>query len=413
MVGAFEIVNRFLTMGARLTFVWEKSVESIPPEDWSACFGASDARCSRELTIAIERGNLPNVELRYLVARAGSAAIAIVPCYLQNTHLDIIAPRIVHAAAGSVRSVFPSFLRIRALIAGSPIAIARSLIGIRRSAEVDEHEVLRLLAREMEREARVLGANLLVLKELEEQRAEEVKAAMPDVFRLVPSLAAASISLGGKGATYLERLRRHYRHVYRQRKRLFEEGGVTWTRVEDFEAYADSLHQLYSQVQQKQRTVQLLPKSLFVELSRHLRGRGYVEVARKGDELLAFAIVLTCETGLLPLYVGFDYRRRDQYSLYYNALYRALEESEAQGFAEVLLGQTANESKALIGASFRPLYLALRPLSAVTSAILRLFHRTLFVPSPMPSHRVFRSDEQNVHEQLPAYRKMSSSGKSQ
>lgn len=372
---------------------WTTSLEGIAPEEWNRCFEPEDSLNAFELASAIEHSNLPDTELHYLFGIWSGTLVFVAPCYLFVAPLELLAPAAVRSVVARIRRWFPSFLLIKAFVVGSPLAICKDSLGLARLDARMRQRVLQRVQQEWITQGNRLKAHLVVVKEIEERKLAMVRESLGPRYLTVPSLPTASIVLD-QDAPYEARLRRHYRSVYRQRKKRFEQGGITWEILDDGASDSDELFPLYQQViERADATFGILTPEFFRQVSRRPRGRARVLVARDGNRPLAFVLLLAGPKSLSSLYIGKDYAHRDEFALYYNLLYRSLEEAESLGCERISLGQTAEGSKALIGASFEKLYLALCPLTTTTALILRGFHRALFPTKKAPHHRVFKGEE--------------------
>lgn len=370
---------------------WVSSVCDIPEAEWNACFD-DDIRNSYQFVRAVAESHVPGAELTYLLMRRQGSIEAIVPCYVQTMPLDIIATDRFHAACSFIRKFLPRFLMVRVFFAGLPVATCKRSLGLQRVSEGVRYLVISKLAQATRARARELGANLVVVKDLAGSDSDIADALQAQNFRVVASLPVAVVHLDPVGGvSYVDRLRNHYRSVYRGRRKRFDRGNLSWELMPCFADQASILYELYRNVQRRLRTVQQLPESIFERLPERLGSRTFALVARSPDErIVGFTIVLECGPRLYPMYLGFDYSLRDECAIYYNILYRSIEEAEKRGCEAVILGQTAYASKGLLGAVLEDLNLAVSPESKWVRVMLALFGEKLFPKITAPKHNVFR-----------------------
>lgn len=373
---------------------WCSSLEGIGPEAWEACFPQGDVLKSYALHQAVEAARLPGVEFRYLRVGDAHGPRAVIPCFRFRLSLTTLAPEAIHRVVAAVRGRFPGFLCVRAFIAGTPVATCRELLGVRPGPRGElPAEVLRAVTRELLAEARRQHAGLVIIKELTRRLLPEVRDVLSESFTLVESPATTWLYLGEPGAgTYRERLRKKYRSLMNHRQRQLEEGGMRWERHADFARYAERMEALYLQVLERSKVrFETLNRDFFVELSHRLGGRAFALLCFQGDALVAFELFLEDEGGVHPLYLGLDYRHRDDGALYFNCIYQVVAWAEERGGALVELGQTSYAAKASVGAVVERLYLAIRHTNPLLDFLLRGPRGVLFPPTPVPRRqRVFR-----------------------
>lgn len=374
-------------------FEWVRSIGGIDPSEWSACFKINDISNSYDLALALERSQFDQTAFHYLIGKTHQGEIScIIPCFLYSTPIDILAPPPIQRATGLVRRFFGSFLVVRTLIVGSPIAICGDSLGLVRYSSSARPALLRRIKIELVRKARQLCAHLVAIKELSEEDRTVYADALAPEFYIVPSMPVAFLTLQtGEGNSYIKRMRRHYRAVFKKRRLLFDDGGLQWKEYKDLSGESDTLYRLYREVFERSdaQFVGLTP-DFFRQISQRLGDRCTAHLALKGDECVGFALVLSNDEMIFPIYIGFRYELRDEHALYYNILYRCIEVAEERGVKEVLFGQTATDSKALIGCSFRALHLAVCPISPFAGLVIRSFRSSLFPEDQPIARRVFK-----------------------
>jgi hypothetical protein len=150
------------------------------------------------------------------------------------------------------------------------------------------------------------------------------------------------------------------KHKYAQRTRNVRKAAaelnIRELTTEDVTASKDAIHALYQQVAIKQPvrlgylSAELLP-TLKAAYPDTLKVWGYYE----GSTLVAFSSGWVKDTALDMFYIGFDYSRNSALQLYFNILFHAVEQAIALKKSTLILGRTALEAKARLGA--RPKYL--------------------------------------------------------
>ncbi|QSQ27999.1 GNAT family N-acetyltransferase [Pyxidicoccus parkwayensis] len=384
---------------ASLDLQWVSSLEDVGQEAWGVCFPREDVLKSFALHRAVEAARLPGIEFHHLLARREGRVLAIVPCFRIRLSLTTVAPDIVKKAVDTVRRLFPGFLCARAFIVGTPVAICRDLLGVQQGRDGPlPAEVLRAVTREVLDRARRLRMGWVIIKELTSRFLPQVREVLSESFTLVESAATTWLYLGEEGAgTYRERLRKKYRSMMTHRERQLVDSGMRWELHHDFAPYAERMEALYLQVLHRSKVqFETLNRDFFVELSRRLGKRAFALLCFQEDELVAFELFLEDAGEVHPVYLGMDYRHRDQGALYFNCIYKIVEQAEARGKAVVELGQTSYAAKASLGAVVDRLYLAVRHLNPAVNLLLRVFRRALFPPTQVPRRqRVFRDMRAN------------------
>jgi len=371
-----------------ITYSWSTSVEELDPEQWNSCFEEGDVLNSYEMMQALLSASFENIEFHILFVKKNDITLAIIPCYVQRTLIDIAAPQVVHSLCNKIRKLHHSFFTSKVLFVGIPIAICKGSLGISKVRE-DSSGLLLKLSEQLEIKGKSLGAKSIVLKEIEDNDLEYIKSNLPPSWRYVSSHPTSIINIDPK-TSYKKRLRNRYRAVYKQRRGLFEKNELIWEKVSVSSSNIDEIYRLFKEVEENQRPLLPRPKDFFHNLVALSEEDLFIIVAKKNGACLAFGLLVIENKSLFLIYIGFDYKHRDSYALYYNTLYRAIDEAERLQCSELRLGQTSYKSKALIGASFRPLHLGVLPLSNGHRFMVSNFEEILFPQTELPNFRALK-----------------------
>jgi hypothetical protein len=121
----------------------------------------------------------------------------------------------------------------------------------------------------------------------------------------------------------------------------------------EIENQKDRIYELYLNVLQKQKiSLNGLKKEYFVDFFRqNINNISFVGYFEK-QKLIGFAIYIFKSSEELELYyVGIDYKFNQEYNLYFNFLFDALETGINKKLKRILLGRTAKTAKANMGAT--------------------------------------------------------------
>ncbi len=199
-----------------------------------------------------------------------------------------------------------------------------------------------------------------------------------------------------KFESYLAALAPRYRKMVRERRKAFEAGGLTLERARPTPIAAE-LAELYANVSARAATrwVKLTP-SFFRAVEDHLRDAFRLWVVRKDQRIVAFVcalhdrLPLKGRNRLLGLFLGLDYGLNDEFKIYWNLLYKLVEEATDEGFETLDLGRTALQAKAELGAQPEPLHCFIRHRNPSANALVRLLFDQLVEPARAPERHALR-----------------------
>ncbi len=195
---------------------------------------------------------------------------------------------------------------------------------------------------------------------------------------------------------YLTALSPRYRKAVRERRHAFESGGFTLERTRPTPIAAE-LAELYANVSARAvtRWVKLTP-SFFRSVEDHMRDAFRLWVVRKDQRIVAFVCALhdrlphKGRNRLIGLFLGLDYSLNDEFKLYWNLLYKLVEEAIDEGFETLDLGRTALQAKAELGAQPEPLHCFIRHRNPSANALVRLLFDQLVEPARAPERHALR-----------------------
>ncbi len=149
------------------------------------------------------------------------------------------------------------------------------------------------------------------------------------------------------------------KHKYAQRLRKIQSRGKSIIRkelsLEDVIRYGDQIESLYCNVV-KQQVIRLViaTKQYFIQM-KQARGTSFKVIGYfEEDQLIGFSSHNVYDQLWELHYIGMDYIKNEQYSLYFNIMFDGIKLAIDEKKKAVELGRTAREAKAMIGA--QPIY---------------------------------------------------------
>lgn len=379
-----------------ISFEWVHSIEKITKKQWDKCFPGNDVLRSYPFQLSLEKANMP-ITFHYLRACIKGEVLVITPCFEYRYSIVGLSKGPLEVFSRLVKKLLPNLFSIRLFVVGSPVAICKDLIGCNPEFEtlVYSERVLQEAFGEIDRKCKLAGVGLIIVKEMTSDRMEVLKESFPENMFYAESPATTYVYTGkGDGLDFSSRMLSRHRKLYKGRKSKFCEAGLRWETRYEFEQYAKQMHQLYTNVVNKSSIkFERLTPQFFFEVSKNLPKASFALLCFKGDQLVAFELVLQGDE-LHPVYLGMDYAFRDSASLYFNCVYRTIEEAETRQLPYVELGQTSYEAKAGVGAVTRKLYLGLMHRNPIFNRILKVLKNQLFPITEIPEpRRIFKNND--------------------
>jgi predicted N-acyltransferase len=182
--------------------------------------------------------------------------------------------------------------------------------------------------------------------------------------------------------TWLAERNRNFRSNVRRNRRIFAESGALLETVIDPAAHAKQLTELFDRTaaRAKSRGEIPMPMSIGVPFFEHfhtyLGDRGSIRLARVGETIVGFSMLLFGHDTVFFKFTGLDYEISPQNMTYFEIHYDTIDIAVEQGFRYVDMGSGTSHVKAPLGCrqttktyhiQFRRF---LRPFSGVMSTLL-------------------------------------------
>jgi hypothetical protein len=311
---------------------------------------------------------------RYGVLRRGGETVGIVPCFVHDVSIALVAPRPVALLLRVLSRVFPRAGRQRTFFVGSPCSDEGS-VGL--LPGVNLAEVAPELIRALRAEARRLGAPMIVFKDFPEAASAALDApARAAGFFGVVSYPGTVLALPSpdRGA-YLRGLSSMQRHNFlkklrRSRERLALETSVV-ERPSDREL--EEIHGLFRQTYEKGATkFERLGPPFFRAVAGEEPARFILQRDPATGALLTFMLVFCLGDRVINKFIGIDYRRAGATYLYFRLFDAALDFAYARGARELQSGQTGYRAKLDLGHRLVPLHNLVRHQNRLVHAVYRM-----------------------------------------
>ncbi len=310
-------------------------------------------------------------DYRYFVIRDERGEVrAIQPFFILDQDLCAGTGRHVRRLVGSVRRLWPRFLRPRTLMVGCAVGEAH-LDGDRQS----HHATAELLAQSITRLARDLKASLIVLKEFPAQYRDSLQCFMRHGFARVPSMPNTRLNIAYDSFDdYMKKalggeMRRNLRRKFKATK---EAPSIEMTVSDDITPDIKEVYPLYLQVYERSKLhFEKLTEAYFCDLGRLMPEKARFFVWRQGGKIIAFMLCLLHGDSVYAEYIGLEYPAALDLHLYFYSFRDVVSWAIANGLKWYCSSALNYHPKLHLKHSLDPLDLYVRHTSKIINAILR------------------------------------------
>lgn len=292
------------------------------------------------------------------------------------------APPAAQSLIAGVRRLWPRFFKFHILLQGLPVSVSGSQLALVRG--IDPGRLCFTLNEIAERLARETKTVLISFKEFDPDLAATLSGLATFGYRRARSVVSYHLEgeFGSFENYYNSRSKRTRANI-RRHFRKFEEAGLTWRHVsggdEAARLFDGDAHQLYLNVfQRSDAKFERLPPTFFPELARQLGEDARFTVVHQGDRLVGFCCAVASPGEHSMIYCGLDYSINAAADLYFNIIYRGLEQGLRPGIRVVHVGATADEFKQHMGCRGIPLAIYVKTLGRIETIIFNGLFGVLF-----------------------------------
>jgi hypothetical protein len=272
-----------------------------------------------------------------------------------------------------IRAVWPRFMRMRTLMVGCAAGEGH-LAG----ADDDSRRMTaKQLASGLRREARALGAQLVVMKEFPARYRDLMDAPFAQHgFTRAPSLPMTRLSLDYKD--FDDFLKRHLSRIarkdIRRKLRAAAHGpAIEMSVMTDVSAIVDDLYPLYLQVYERSKLhFEKLSKAYLSELGRRMPDRVRFFVWRMEGRIVAFNLCMLHGENIYDEYLGLDYEVALDLHLYHYTMRDVFNWAAANGFKWSCSNGLNYDPKLHLRCVLAPLDLYVRHTSSIANQILKI-----------------------------------------
>jgi len=373
------------------------SIAEVDEAKWNVIVEKNRLICTHKYIEAVEKSNINDCRFFYPVVYDEGEIIAHATCYYISTELDAFAQGVVKNMVSLIRRRWKGFFILRTLECGTPVA-AGNTISFRK--DVDRVAILDLLCREIERLAGELRVKVVLFRDFYDEELE-----LFDYFTLVGytkihNLPSTKIEIRWKNFDeYLDSMRSQYKYKIIKRMKKCKKD-INIQLVKDFSGYKNELEKLWMNVYNnaKEYKRERLTTVFFENMDKYLQDRSAIILAKRNSVSVGFALLLYDNKILIPLFFGLDYAYNEEYCVYFNLMYKAIEVGINEGMKSIDMGITTLIPKKDIGCVITPLNMYMKHLNPFLNKVVP---KTFAMMTPQDNsgpRRVFKASGQNEEE---------------
>lgn len=364
--------------GAAYDVAFVTSTAEIPGELWTAGFPAPlEGRWWYE---ALEQSALEG-QFTFLYARISreGVPVGVAPCFVMDVPLERVTPEKLVTPLRAIARILPSILYQRTLFVGSPCS-DEGTIGL--LPGVNRRAVLLALQNGLEQEARNLGAELIVWKEMPASVSPDLDWLMTRrrLFRAIGLPGTLVTFSSPRKDDYFKQLKATRRYALKKKLALSaSQANLTAEVIQHPEPEVlDEIFGLFWQTYARAKTrFEELNRPWFAKVAELPTTHFLVLRERDTGAMVAFMLCFDCGSRLINKYVGFDYTKPKSWMLYFRLWDAAVDWALAQGYSSIQSGQSTYGAKIEMGHELLPLVNYLRHRNPLLHALYGRIVRNL------------------------------------
>lgn len=294
----------------------------------------------------------------YAVVEDEGRPVALAPMFIADIPMEMVAPEWVMPALRFIGRLVPGVMAQRTLFVGSPFS-DEGTMGF--MPGVDRAAALLAVARAMDRIAREQKAWMLVWKDFPDTVKPEmdVMAKRAGFFATVGYPGTVVRFTSDRRADYEAGMKPSHRHNLRKRLRRSAEAATLATDVIQHpdEATLDEIFGLFMQTYSRAETkFERLDRRYFEVFAALPQAYFLIQREAASGAMVAFMLCLKSGDLVINKFIGLDYGRDRDWSLYFRLTSAAVDWALSIGAKALQSGQTGYRPKLELGHSLQPLF---------------------------------------------------------
>ena len=337
-----------------------RSIDDVNAEEWrEVCRSSGNIYLDPRFLKVVEVSFAAEAQFWYAVYRDATRRAVAATCFSRYLIDEaLMAPPWVRKITAGVRRFWPGFLKIHLLLCGVPLqALCSSLLAIDDGADMEGilaglDEIAMRLARQSGWKS---GCRFIAFMQFPPELAAKLDGLSRYGFRKARSTYSYRLEGDfGSFAGYLASLSSHTRRNVRKSLEVFGAAGLTCEQIRGRDGaerlFTPEVYQLYRNVLTRAKVrFECVPLRFFQELARQLPDESCFTILRQGERIVGFHCGLAAGDQHALLLVGFDYSLNAEFRLYFNLMYRGLDQGLIPGVRVVHFGAAADDFKQGVG----------------------------------------------------------------
>jgi len=377
-----------------------QSVENVPQKVWDSIAPQEYVGIETSHLKAIEQSGINDLEHYYLLVSNNDKPVGIAYFVIMDFDVSKLSSEISPETLSTLKSWNPNFMNFKMLECGL-------ISGLGEAIAADNEilpSILPSVVSKMESIGKQAGADFILIRDIPYHRYQLCEPLEEEGFIPVLGFPTAKMELRWNTfEDYLTSLKSKTRRDIRKHMFKLNSQEITVELIQDFGQYSDHLEYLWNQVKQNATAEyehEKLTAAYFQEISQCLPDRSHVIVIRRRGEIVAFSLCLVGDQEYFLPHIGINYQYNNQYDLYFNLHFLALQEALKRSKKIINFGITTYHFKLHIGFELQPLIYFVKHIAQpqFTPALVDLFRRSIERPENI--HRPFKNQDISKHTQL-------------
>ncbi|WP_299469218.1 GNAT family N-acetyltransferase [uncultured Gimesia sp.] len=334
-----------------------ETIDEVDHREWNeVCHYAHNLYLNPQFLKAVEKSFAPEAKIWYAIYRDAGNQVVAATCfsryYVDLAHMVAESSMLQKMILGG-RRFHSGFGKIRILLGGLPLTTSDHQLAIHPDAD------LNLLTASLSDTARTLAnesrCRLTAFKEFQPELTERINGLTGNGYIKIRSQYVYQLS-GNYDSfdEYLTSRRSGTRQSIRSSLKRFEKSGLTYEHLRGrdgvAEIFTEDVYRLYLNVFHRAKVrFECIPRSFFQELARQLPDDSCFTIIRQGEQIVGFCCGVAAGDQHSVMIVGRDDRVSREADLYFNLIYRGLDQALVPGIRTVLFGATSDQLKKRMG----------------------------------------------------------------
>lgn len=375
------------------------TIKEVSQNIWDSFVNRSSVGLEYYHLLAVEASGINNIRPYYLIGYANNKAIGIAYGFVIDVDLARMANNYPKEVIETIKTWKPDFMQVRIIEIGHLASLGTTI-----EVLAGYHEdFLKAISEKVDEIAKCEQVDLCIIRDVSKEDFLKYSILKETGFLPAMGFPIAKMRIGWDSFNgYMASLKSKKRNKFKQKRTKLNASEIKVEVITDYAKHAEDLAFLWKNVATQNNGYQheRLTPEYFEAMNQHLPERSHVLAIKRYDKIVAYGLNLIGDEEYFGVAEGLDYSHRDEYDLYANNIFEALDIGCKLHKSTFNIGVTAYDFKTSIGAELDSCVYFIKAFKEPSYTKVYADFIQENITRPKINHRVFKANGTSINSAL-------------